>query len=66
MQNYRRETDVPLVVPIVNPEHLDIIENKVKNRKLRKENWLSYLYFQLFHSRFGRSIETISGKVWPN
>ncbi|CCG21406.1 Hom2 aspartate-semialdehyde dehydrogenase [Candida orthopsilosis Co 90-125] len=32
-KNYRRETDVPLVVPIVNPEHLDIIENKVKKSK---------------------------------
>ncbi|KAL3231623.1 Aspartate-semialdehyde dehydrogenase [Nakaseomyces bracarensis] len=27
-KNYRREEDVPLVVPIVNPEHLDIVAHK--------------------------------------
>lgn len=27
-KNYRREADVPLVVPIVNPEHLDIVAQK--------------------------------------
>ncbi|CAK9435638.1 uncharacterized protein LODBEIA_P03650 [Lodderomyces beijingensis] len=32
-KNYRREKDVPLVVPIVNPEHIDIVENKVKKAK---------------------------------
>ena len=29
-KNYRREKDVPLVVPFVNPEHIDVVENKVK------------------------------------
>lgn len=29
-KNYRREEDVPLVVPIVNPEHLDIVAQKKK------------------------------------
>lgn len=28
-KNYRRESDVPLVVPIVNPEHLDLVSSKV-------------------------------------
>lgn len=32
-KNYRREVDVPLVVPIVNPEHLSVVENKVKRAK---------------------------------
>lgn len=32
-KNYRREPDVPLIVPIVNPEHLDMIEKKVKTAK---------------------------------
>lgn len=27
-KNYRREADVPLVVPIVNPEHLDLVASK--------------------------------------
>lgn len=30
-KNYRREPDVPLVVPIVNPEHLSVVEKKVKD-----------------------------------
>jgi len=30
-KNYRREADVPLIVPIVNPEHLEIVEQKVKS-----------------------------------
>lgn len=29
-KNYRRESDVPLVVPIVNPEHLDLISAKIE------------------------------------
>lgn len=29
-KNYRREPEVPLVVPIVNPEHLSVVEEKVK------------------------------------
>ncbi|AET39301.1 aspartate-semialdehyde dehydrogenase Ecym_4234 [Eremothecium cymbalariae DBVPG len=32
-KNYRREPDVPLVVPIVNPEHLDIVANKLSSLK---------------------------------
>lgn len=32
-KNYRREADVPLVVPIVNPEHLSIVEKKVEAAK---------------------------------
>lgn len=32
-KNYRREDDVPLVVPIVNPEHLDIVANKIETAK---------------------------------
>lgn len=30
-KNYRREPDVPLVVPIVNTNHIDIVENKLKS-----------------------------------
>lgn len=29
-KNYRRHSDVPLVVPIVNTDHIDIVENRVK------------------------------------
>lgn len=36
-KNYRREKDVPLVVPIINPEHLDIVENKVKAARAKGE-----------------------------
>lgn len=32
-KNYRREADVPLVVPIVNPEHLDMVEAKLSKAK---------------------------------
>lgn len=32
-KNYRREPDVPLVVPITNPEHMEIVENRLKSRK---------------------------------
>lgn len=32
-KNYRREEDVPLLVPIVNPEHLDIVSNKLEKAK---------------------------------
>lgn len=32
-KNYRREPGVPLVVPIVNPEHLDIVSHKVETAK---------------------------------
>lgn len=32
-KNYRRSPDVPLVVPIVNPEHLELVEKKVKDSK---------------------------------
>lgn len=32
-KNYRREPDVPLIVPIVNPEHLSVVENKVKKAR---------------------------------
>jgi aspartate-semialdehyde dehydrogenase len=32
-KNYRREADVPLIVPIVNPEHLAIVENKINQAK---------------------------------
>lgn len=32
-KNYRREADVPLVVPIVNPEHMDMIATKLENAK---------------------------------
>ncbi|KAI3406753.1 HOM2 [Candida oxycetoniae] len=32
-KNYRRHKEVPLVVPIVNPEHIDIVESKVKKAK---------------------------------
>lgn len=36
-KNYRRENDVPLVVPIVNPEHLDIVESKINKAKANGE-----------------------------
>lgn len=32
-KNYRREVDVPLVVPIVNPEHLDVVQKKLDSAK---------------------------------
>ncbi|CAL9737141.1 aspartate-semialdehyde dehydrogenase [Monosporozyma servazzii] len=32
-KNYRREEDVPLVVPVVNPEHLDIVAEKIDSAK---------------------------------
>lgn len=32
-KNYRREADVPLVVPIVNPEHLSVVEKKVNDAR---------------------------------
>lgn len=32
-KNYRREPDVPLVVPIVNPEHLAVVEKKVEQAR---------------------------------
>ncbi|CDK28413.1 unnamed protein product [Kuraishia capsulata CBS 1993] len=36
-KNYRREADVPLIVPIVNAEHLSVVENKVKAAKAKGE-----------------------------
>ncbi|RCK54565.1 Aspartate-semialdehyde dehydrogenase [Candida viswanathii] len=36
-KNYRREKDVPLVVPIVNPEHIDVVENKLKQAAAKGE-----------------------------
>ena len=36
-KNYRREPDVPLVVPIVNPEHIDIVAHRVEAAKARGE-----------------------------
>ncbi|KAG7195823.1 aspartate-semialdehyde dehydrogenase [Scheffersomyces spartinae] len=36
-KNYRREVDVPLVVPIVNPEHLLVIEKKIEIAKAAGE-----------------------------
>lgn len=41
-KNYRREVDVPLIVPIVNPEHLSVVEEKVKKSKAegKKEGFL--------------------------
>lgn len=32
-KNYRREPNVPLVVPIINPEHLSVVEKKVADAK---------------------------------
>lgn len=32
-KNYRREQDVPLIVPVVNPEHLDIVAQKLDTAK---------------------------------
>ncbi len=34
-KNYRRESNVPLVVPIVNPEHLNVISNKIESAKIQ-------------------------------
>lgn len=41
-KNYRREPHVPLIVPIVNPEHLSIVEKKVADAKKlgKKEGFL--------------------------
>lgn len=38
-KNYRREKNVPLIVPIVNPEHLDMLEAK-KNSGDKKSGFL--------------------------
>jgi aspartate-semialdehyde dehydrogenase len=35
-KNHRMEDDVPLVIPEVNPDHLDVIERQKKNRGWRK------------------------------
>lgn len=32
-KNYRRDPNVPLIVPIVNPEHLSVVEKKVLDAK---------------------------------
>lgn len=32
-KNYRREPDVPLIVPIVNPEHLSVVEKRIADAK---------------------------------
>lgn len=42
-KNYRREVDVPLVVPIVNPEHLLVIEKKVETAKAAGEKKPGYI-----------------------
>lgn len=39
-KNYRTSSDVPLVVPIVNPEHLDIIEKQVKDAGDKKPGFI--------------------------
>lgn len=41
-KNYRREPEVPLIVPIVNPEHLSVVEKKVADAKKqgKKEGFL--------------------------
>mgnify|MGYP004712836283 CR=1 FL=1 len=41
-KNNRREVDVPLIVPIVNPEHLSVVEKKVKANKAagKKEGFI--------------------------
>lgn len=36
-KNYRRAVDVPLIVPIVNTEHLSVIEKKVGDAKAKGE-----------------------------
>lgn len=36
-KNYRREVDVPLIVPIVNTDHLSVIEKKVNDAKAKGE-----------------------------
>lgn len=36
-KNYRRAPDVPLIVPIVNPEHLSVVENRVKDAVAKGE-----------------------------
>ncbi|KAK6201034.1 semialdehyde dehydrogenase [Scheffersomyces amazonensis] len=41
-KNYRRELDVPLIVPIVNPEHLSIIEKKVTDAKAAGKSKIGY------------------------
>ncbi|ODV62120.1 aspartate-semialdehyde dehydrogenase [Ascoidea rubescens DSM 1968] len=35
-KNYRRDPNVPLVVPIVNVDHIDLIENTIKNQTDKK------------------------------
>ena len=37
-KNYRQEPEVPLVVPIINPEHLAIVENKINKAKKEGTN----------------------------
>ncbi|EGW33398.1 aspartate-semialdehyde dehydrogenase [Spathaspora passalidarum NRRL Y-27907] len=36
-KNYRREPTVPLVVPIINPEHIDVVANRVNAAKAKGE-----------------------------
>ncbi|GMM37715.1 aspartate-semialdehyde dehydrogenase [Saccharomycopsis crataegensis] len=42
-KNYRREADVPLVVPIVNTDHIDIVENRVKAAVAKGEKKPGYI-----------------------
>lgn len=42
-KNYRREPTVPLVVPIVNPEHIDVVEKRVNDAKAAGEKKPGFL-----------------------
>lgn len=42
-KNYRRDPTVPLVVPIVNTDHIDIVENRVKAARAKGEKRPGYI-----------------------
>ncbi|GME76415.1 unnamed protein product [Ambrosiozyma monospora] len=49
-KNYRRELDVPLVVPTANSDHLDIVAEKVRVAKAKGEKRPGYIvYFDYYH-----------------
>ncbi|CAN3373553.1 hypothetical protein DIURU_000636 [Diutina rugosa] len=42
-KNYRREKDVPLIVPICNPEHMEVVEAKLRAAKEKGEQKPGYI-----------------------
>ncbi|ODQ83160.1 hypothetical protein BABINDRAFT_159605 [Babjeviella inositovora NRRL Y-12698] len=42
-KNYRRNVDVPLIVPIVNPEHVSVVEKKLTDAQAKGEKKPGYI-----------------------